>query len=248
MRRLLVDRYSGNPPTKYNGQPINFVRLAKDYGFVGQVDKVSMQQSEDLWQWHAAEADLADAIMQVTGRRWLRGTYHWTDPIGNYVGQAEHFLRAIDALNPDFIAFDIEQYRSSWSSVWTVMSPAKIFAGVTTVVEYVLARTNKPMLPYSAKWYLGKYCPELVNYFGDVPAWVASYFDYGQKVRNVTRQQFVDFTEAVAADPMPTTGVGVLRNPIIRQMTSTQILPICRPFNFDYNLILDDAKWDAWLG
>jgi hypothetical protein len=247
MRRLLIDRYSGNAPTKYDALPLNWIRLAKDYGVEGTIDKASMQQSEDAWQWHTYESDLADIISQLMGKKWIHMMYHWVDPIGNWQSQAENFLRAIDATNPDAIGFDIEQYRSSWTNVWAVMSKQKIYDASVFVVEFVKARCDKPRAPYSAKWYLEKYCPALVDYFGDDPAWVASYADYGKSKRNVTKKDFLDYVEQVYNMPMPTEGIGILRNPIIRQITSTQVLPICRPYNFDINLILDSVKYDTWL-
>lgn len=245
--KLFIDRYSGNAPTRSDPRPVNLMRLGESYNFVGSIDKASMQQSEDFWQWHVAEADLVANIMDATGRRWYRGLYHWIDPIGNLQGQAQHFLRAIDAIQPDFIAFDIEQYRSSWSGAWQVMSKQRIYDAAVFVVEYVTSECDLPRIPYSAKWYLEKYCPALVDYFGQEPAWVASYADYGQKVRRVTRGAFLAWAEQVATMPMPTGGVGVLRNPILRQVTSTQILPVC-PANYDVSVVLDAAAFDAWLG
>ena len=246
--RLIIDRYSGNNPARNDPRPVNLIRLIQDYNLVGTWDKASMQQSEDYWQWHIQESDLAEFYAQETGRRWFQGLYHWVDPIGNWQGQAEHFLRAIDAVEPDGLGFDIEQYRSSWSGAWQVMSKQRIYDAAVFIVEFVKQRRpDKPRAPYSAKWFLERYCPALVDYFGDDPAWVASYLDYGQKVRKVTKAQFLAFAQQAKDTPMPTTGVGVLRNPMVRQITSTQILPISSA-NYDFNVIYNDTAFDQWVG
>jgi hypothetical protein len=246
--RLIIDRYSGNNPSRSDPRPVNLIRLIQDYGLVGTWDKASMQQSQDPWQWHIAESDLALFYMDTLGTNWFQGLYHWVDPIGNWQGQAEHFLRAIDAVEPDGIGFDIEQYRSSWTKAWTVMSKQRIYDATVFIVEFVKARRpDVPRAPYSAKWFLEKYCPALVDYFGNDAAWVASYLDYGQKVRAVTKGQFLDFAKLAKETPMPTSGIGVLKNPIVRQITSSQILPVCSA-NYDFSVILDDAQFDAWAG
>jgi hypothetical protein len=38
-----------------------------------------------------------------------------------------------------------------------------------------------------------------------------------------------------------------LNNVLLWQFSSTMILPPC-PANYDLNVVVDDAKWDAFLG
>jgi len=238
--RLLIDRYSGNAPARADPRPANLLRLAEDYNFVGSIDKASMGGGPDFWQWHVAEAD----AVRAAGRTWLQGLYHWVDPGQNWDRQSEYFLTEIDNVQPAFIAFDIEQYKS-WAGI--AFGPAKIEDAALSVIEYVTTRCALPWMPYSAKWFLGSYCPILAGHFRDLPAWVASYADYGGKVRRVTRAAFLTWVAQVWAMPMPTEGVGVLHNPVVRQVTSTQQLPCC-PANYDVSIILDDVKFNAWLG
>jgi hypothetical protein len=242
MRRLLLDRYSGNQPCRNDPRPANLLRLADDYNFVGAIDKASMGGGPDLWQWHVAEADIVRAL----GRTWLQGLTHWIDPAQNLERQADCFLAEIDNVQPDFLLYDIEQYDGDWGISFKLIPPAKIYDATVFIIEYVSSMCLLPWMPYSAKWFLGRYCPQLVDWFGDHPALVASYADYGQKVRRVTRAAFLAWVEQVAVMPMPTSGVGVLRNPVVRQVSSTQQLACC-PANYDASIILDDPGFDAWL-
>jgi hypothetical protein len=234
--RLLIDRYSGNQPCRNDPRPANLLRLWQDYGFVGSIDKASMGGGRDFWEWHVAEAD-------EMGKPWLQGLYHWVDPGQDLKRQSDFFLTEIGNVQPNFICFDIEQYKS-WAGI--AFGAKKIFDAATFVIEYVTSQCHLPWMPYSATWFLRPYCPQFVDWVGEHPAWVASYADYGNKARRVTRQEFITWAENVADMPMPAAGAGVLRNPVVRQVTSTQQLPCC-PANYDVSIILNELAFDAWL-
>jgi hypothetical protein len=240
MKRLLMDRYSGNQPCRNDPRPANLIRLADDYGYIGSIDKASMGGGRDFWEWHVAEAD----VVRATGRHWLQGLTHWIDPGQNLTRQADYFLVEIDNVLPDFLLYDIEQYKAWLTGLR--FAAAKIYDAVVFVIEYVSSMCRLPWMAYSATWFLRPYCPALVDWIGDHPALVASYADYGQRPRRVTRAGFLAWVAQVAAMPMPTSGVGVLRNPVVRQVSSTQQLACC-PANYDASIILDDPAFDAWL-
>jgi len=238
MTQLLLDYYSGNR------QP-NFAVFEKA-GFKAAIRKFSMQLSQDI------ELDIDIPAQKAAG--WGVGGYHWADPIpapAYWYKQADHFLRAIDAWKPSVLAVDVEQWWSSWTykDKLHILPANRIVDNANFLNEYLIQRTDKPIMWYTARWFTNGYCPQLGPWIGNKPAWIADYYFYGSTIPNpmhIDAEGLIDLIPDILADPInKPTGV---TNIVMRQFES-RIWLDGTAHNYDMNVWLaDDALFYEWFG
>ncbi len=229
MATLLLDFYSGNRTPNY--------AVFGKAGFRAAIRKFSMQLSQDI------ELDIDIPPLRAAG--WGLGAYHWCDPIpppGAWYKQADHFLRAVDKWKPEVLAIDVEQHWASWDNKTLKLAPQRIADNALFIHDYVRARSDKPILWYTARWFTMGYCPQLGPIIGNKPAWIADYYLYGQNIPNPMHIDAAALTELIAdvlADPIATpTGV---TNIVMRQFESRLWLD-GTAHNYDYNVWLASDK------
>ena len=236
MTQLLLDYYSGNR------QP-NFAVFEKA-GFRAAIRKFSMQLSQDI------ELDIDIPAQKAAG--WGVGAYHWADPIpapAYWYKQADHFLRAVDTWKPAVLSLDVEQYWASWWDKSQRLAPQRILDNAIFLWDYIKARSDLPLMVYTARWFTNGYCPNLGPWIGDKPAWIADYYFYGQNIPNpmhIDAAGLIDLIPDILADPInKPTGV---TNIVMRQFESRLWLD-GTAHNFDMNVWLaDDALFYEWFG
>jgi GH25 family lysozyme M1 (1,4-beta-N-acetylmuramidase) len=184
----------------------------------------------------------------------ITGSYHWLDPIDKPEIQMDIYLRLIDKYNPDFVCLDIEQYWKNWNEYSLMLkgqlntpiqkfSDSEITKHATTAYNYLLKRTQKPVVLYSAAWFTNSYAKSLTNLLQN-NFWVASYFDYGKTAYKVNWEQFKNLIPVNKKPQMPY-GMSITENnPKFWQFSSRIILP-CSQYNYDFDLFfgnLEDLK------
>ncbi len=134
----------------------------------------------------------------------LVGCYYWNDPLISAQAQIDTDSRLIDAEKPDFIAIDIEQWWASWPAYMAyvagtapmssvpVKSPQAISENARWVCYGVHQRfPEMRLLPYTSNAFVSGWAPLISTWLGIYgDRWVASWPDYGTKVRYVTWDEF----------------------------------------------------------
>jgi len=244
---LFADVYSGNPMVPY-------LNLRKNYGFRGLIRKFSMQMGPDT--------EIAEDLAAARDADWeVVAGYHWADPIANWLGQADCFLRMIDLHKPNGIATDIEHYWPRWPrTAGDIPLPAsRILENAKFLDAYIKQRCDLPELKYTAKWFTMGYCPQLGPWIADKASWLAYYLDvYGYyPIGTKSKQAYPLTAEQFAAHLVTVQDIASTRrfaiptgvtNPKLWQFSSRIILPECRGANYDMSIWLgDEADFRAFF-
>lgn len=116
--------------------------------------------------------------------------YHWLDPILPAERNVDHFLSTCAGKNVPFYVLDIEQWWSNWSSwlaakanrlAWSLVpkiAPSRIARHALTAAQYIVSRTNKPVLIYTSRGFIRSYAPGMAEWIGNFDVWPANYVFY----------------------------------------------------------------------
>ena len=172
--------------------------------------------------------------------------YYWADPNVSWRTQLAHLLRLIEKYKPLAVALDFEQWWKSWDE-WQksliglfpkdkvrIVPPNQINDVYRLLADNLAAATDIPVLIYTGKWFIDRYCPQLATWIGRYWVWLARYVDLGKKYYNVTWEQL---RKLAPIGRMPEIPSGVpITSVVIQQFTSRVIYP-------GYNGPLDTNDW-----
>ncbi|HTX79744.1 MAG TPA: GH25 family lysozyme [Longilinea sp.] len=129
-------------------------------------------------RFHVAEARAAGLRVAL---------YHWIDPLHDGKAQAEWFNTLIAAVQPDFVAGDVEQWWADWDK-WHQFRLRRLNEdGVPRLAAKQIDRvcrdffttlgqlTHLPALFYTSAGFVRTWCPQLLDWMGNYPLWLASY-------------------------------------------------------------------------
>ena len=122
-------------------------------------------------------------VKHVQGARdggMVVGVYHWHDPLCSVESQVSQFERAIDGLEFDFSALDVEQQWASWEE-WSKHAITKKISGkvISQTSEQFGKRmrsmTGKPVLIYTRTSFVDEHAPEMKAWLPGWDTWLAYY-------------------------------------------------------------------------
>lgn len=108
------------------------------------------------------------------------GVYHWNDPICKVENQVTNFGRAINGLDFDFSAIDVEQQWASWvewskHEIVNKISGRVISQTSEQLGKRIRALTNKKVLIYTRTSFVDEHAPEMKAWLPGWETWLAHY-------------------------------------------------------------------------
>jgi lysozyme len=108
------------------------------------------------------------------------GVYHWNDPLCADQAQMQNLLRAIEGLQFDFTAVDVEQNWASWSgwgkqAITRLIDPQRIADSALAMAEAMRADLRLPTLIYTRASFVHTYARPMLRWLADWPLWLAHY-------------------------------------------------------------------------
>ena len=162
-------------------------------------------------RFHVAEARAAGLHVAL---------YHWVDPLNDGKAQAEWFNTLIAAVQPDFVAGDVEQWWADWDkwrqSCLHRLSDEQVPKLAVKQIDRVCRDfftslgqlVDLPILFYTSTGFVRTWCPQLLDWMGNYPFWLASYVQ-PRKATATTWQDLPKYYPAAspkvpAGMPLPT--------------------------------------------
>lgn len=108
------------------------------------------------------------------------GGYHWADPTHDDAAQVNNCLAAIDGMELDFVAVDVEQYWASWVEyankvIKTILPGERISENAYYMAEKLNHKTLRPVLLYTRATFIQDYAPQMLEWLDDWDIWWAQY-------------------------------------------------------------------------
>jgi len=146
-------------------------------------------------RFHVAEARAAGLRVAL---------YHWIDPLNDGKAQAEWFSTLIDVVQPDFVAGDVEQWWADWDK-WSQsclrhLSEDRVPHLAARQIDRVCSDffttlgqlTHLPILSYTSTGFVRTWCPQLKDWMGNYPFWLAQYIQ-PRKATTTTWQELPSY-------------------------------------------------------
>jgi hypothetical protein len=166
--------------------------------------------------------------------------YWWLDPTYTPETQIGYLDRYVDTYNPDFLAYDVEQWWANWTLYWQYLARTITAASVPKVTQTALFdHTSRflQLLPsiydgrtvcYTAKWFTNSYFPRLPEIVKE-PMWLATYYTADPIYASFDQLQKIADSLGLPLIPAGSAGYAM------RQFASTMRLPGYERYNLDMN-------------
>jgi hypothetical protein len=139
--------------------------------------------------------------------------YHWVDPTNTPAAQMQYLARQVDALQPDGLAMDVEQYWRYWSQFydaiygripWSAVqkySPAHISDHAQECQYRAQQLFGGLVLGYTGKWFIDKYAPGIAAWLASDKFWAAHHLL--PKIKRLNWAQLYDRIATIPPLPYP---------------------------------------------
>jgi len=138
----------------------------------------------------------------------LCGIYHWMDPADKPEDQINNLSARLAGLDFEFLALDVEQYWSDWAewkkSMPTKRHPARLISERAQACAVLIReRFQKPVLIYTRASFVKEYAPQMAEWLGDWPLWLAHYPYRSGKIHLTWEQLRQEYAPRIPGPAIP---------------------------------------------